>query len=81
MKLITQKRLKNLLNSHYQGTAIRVALVVGSILFMINHGQALIAGKMNRTRWVSGILTYCVPYCVSLHGQQQGNKSRKNGDI
>ena len=48
---------------------IRVALVVGSILFTINHGAALAQGKMTKSRWASGLLTYLVPYAVSVHGQ------------
>ncbi len=50
-------------------TAIKVALVVGSILFIINHGNALMAGKMKRERWISAVLTYLVPYIVNIHGQ------------
>ena len=50
-------------------TAIRVALVVGSALFIINHGAALLQGKMHTGRWVAALLTYCVPYAVSIHGQ------------
>jgi hypothetical protein len=50
-------------------TAIRVALVVGSVLFTINHGAAFVQGKMTRGRWASALLTYCVPYAVSIHGQ------------
>jgi hypothetical protein len=49
--------------------AIRVAIVVGSVLFTINHGAALVQGKMTKGRWVSALLTYCVPYAVSIHGQ------------
>ncbi|MBV5262113.1 hypothetical protein FLX56_27350 [Synechococcus moorigangaii CMS01] len=50
-------------------TAIRVALIVGTLLFSINHGSALVGGTMTRTRWISAGLTYVVPYCVNLHGQ------------
>lgn len=60
-------------HSHTHVTALRVALVVGSILFILNHGGALVMKRMNHTRWISGVLTYCVPYCVSLHGQCQGS--------
>ncbi|MEM6715263.1 MAG: nitrate/nitrite transporter NrtS [Cyanobacteria bacterium P01_D01_bin.6] len=51
------------------GTAIRVAIVMGTLLFTINHGIALTQGKMTRTRWLSAVLTYCVPYAVNIHGQ------------
>lgn len=50
-------------------TALKVALVVGSVLFVINHGSALLQGQMNRQRWISAGLTYIVPYLVNIHGQ------------
>ena len=50
-------------------TAIRVSLIVGSILFAINRGTALAKGEMTKNRWLSGLLTYLVPYSVSIHGQ------------
>ncbi|NEP12098.1 MAG: hypothetical protein F6K14_18195 [Symploca sp. SIO2C1] len=49
--------------------ALKVSLVVGSILFTINHGSALVQGKMTSERWLSGLLTYLVPYSVNIHGQ------------
>jgi hypothetical protein len=50
-------------------TALRVALLVGSLLFTLNHGWAIIQGQMTRERWISGGLTYIVPYLVNIHGQ------------
>lgn len=58
-------------------TALRVAAVVGSILFVINHGTALLQGEMNRDRWLSAGLTYLVPYIVSIHGQSAGRQHRR----
>jgi len=58
-------------------TALKVALIVGSLLFAINHGSALIQGQMTRERWMSGLLTYLVPYSVSIHGQHS-NRSRQS---
>ncbi|MGI0479883.1 nitrate/nitrite transporter NrtS [Geminocystis sp. CENA526] len=49
--------------------ALKVSLLVGSILFTINHGSVLLKGQMTRERWIAGLLTYIVPYGVSLHGQ------------
>ncbi|MGD1906644.1 MAG: nitrate/nitrite transporter NrtS [Leptolyngbyaceae cyanobacterium] len=56
--------------------SVRVALVVGSILFVINHGGAAMENRMSRTRWISALLTYCVPYSVSIHGQYVAARSR-----
>ncbi|MGC8714566.1 MAG: nitrate/nitrite transporter NrtS [Leptodesmis sp.] len=61
--------LRNLFNPQFIPTALRVALFVGTILLIINHGHALLTGQMTRERWLSAILTYCIPYVVSIHGQ------------
>ena len=53
----------------FRPTALRVAIIVGSVLFMMNHGNAAVNGKMSRDRWMAAFLTYLVPYTVSIHGQ------------
>jgi len=42
------------------------AVVVGSILIAINHGDALLAGDLTPGRWLRMALTVLVPYCVSV---------------
>ncbi|GAC1339440.1 MAG: hypothetical protein NVSMB26_27280 [Beijerinckiaceae bacterium] len=43
-----------------------VALIVGSVLNVINQGDALLGpGAVN---WVKIVLTYIVPYCVCTYG-------------
>lgn len=43
-----------------------VALIVGTILNLINQGDALVGwGEIN---WFKVTLTYCVPYAVSTYG-------------
>jgi hypothetical protein len=46
--------------------AFIVALTVGSVLNLINQGDALIAGRT--LDWLKIALTYIVPYCVNTHG-------------
>jgi hypothetical protein len=46
--------------------AFIVALTVGSVLNLINQGDALIAGRA--LDWLKIALTYIVPYCVNTHG-------------
>lgn len=65
---------RNLTAREFRGTALRVSTVVGSVLFLINHGSAAMDRDMNRSRWLSAGLTYLVPYCVSIHGQCSGRK-------
>ncbi|MGF1674998.1 MAG: nitrate/nitrite transporter NrtS [Rivularia sp. (in: cyanobacteria)] len=57
-------------------TALKVSVVVGSILFVINHGSALSKNQMNRERWISAAVTYLIPYMVNIHGQYV-SRSRK----
>ncbi len=48
------------------GRSLRVALVVGTVLCLINQGDALLGdGTMN---WAKAALTYVVPYLVSTYG-------------
>jgi hypothetical protein len=44
---------------------LKYGIVVGSILIIINHGNAIAAGTVDSTRVIQMILTLLVPYCVS----------------
>ena len=50
--------------------AILTAMVVGSILISINHGDIILDGSMPASWKI--ILTYCVPYCVTTWGAVTG---------
>lgn len=52
--------------------ALRVALVVGTILNIINHFDLLLGTPATRTVFLQIALTYAVPYCVSTHSQVWG---------
>ncbi|HEV7801166.1 MAG TPA: nitrate/nitrite transporter NrtS [Burkholderiales bacterium] len=56
--------------------ALRVALVVGTILNLINHFDLLLGTPLTRMTLVQMGLTYIVPYCVSTHGQVFGRRSK-----
>jgi hypothetical protein len=58
-------------------TALRVSVVVGSLLFAINHGTAVVRREMNAERWTSVGLTYLMPYLVNIHGQY-AHRSRQS---
>ncbi|MEM6450978.1 MAG: nitrate/nitrite transporter NrtS [Cyanobacteria bacterium P01_D01_bin.105] len=75
LQQIIQQILATIRQPQCRRTAFRVALVVGTVLFTINHGSALLAQEMNQTRWLAAISTYCVPFMVSIHGQSQGRKT------
>lgn len=52
-------------------SAIRVSLLVGTILTAINHGAALLNGDVHGRRWVQVVLCYVVPFLVSFFSQVQ----------
>ncbi len=47
--------------------ALRTALLVGTVLVLINHFDALLTGTLDWGGLLKMALTYCVPYCVSTH--------------
>lgn len=51
----------------YHTQAAKVALVVGSILLLINQHEALFGYQ--DIQWLPAVLTYCVPFCVFMLGK------------
>ena len=50
-------------------TSARVALVVGTILGLINYGDRIfVHSDMSAEDWIKLAVTYCVPYCVATYG-------------
>ena len=47
--------------------ATRIALVVGTVLALINHGHRLFSGEMDAATLARIGLTFLVPYCVSTY--------------
>lgn len=45
----------------------KVALIVGTILVLINYGDRLLGGTVFWVDIAKMALTYCVPYCVSTY--------------
>ena len=48
--------------------SFRVALVVGTVLNLINQGDALLGLGAVPVNWFKLALTYAVPYCVATYG-------------
>ena len=45
--------------------AAAMALIVGPVIAVINHGDLLVSGNMTRTEWAKVAITFLVPYTVS----------------
>ena len=58
--------------------AFLTALVVGTILTIINHGDILMAGSSPPA--IKIFLTFCVPYCVTTWGAITGKRSQWRRD-
>ena len=52
---------------HLRRTA-GIALVVGTVLFCINHLDVVLSGKATTVTWIKGATTYFVPFVVSNLG-------------
>ncbi len=48
--------------------SLRVALVVGTILTLLNQGDIIMAGQWESALYWKIPLTYCVPFCVATFG-------------
>jgi hypothetical protein len=58
------------------GRAIRVALVVGTILFLINQSDVVLKGQLTTLVVAKIALTYLVPFSVSTYSALAANRLR-----
>jgi hypothetical protein len=54
---------------------IRIALVVGTILTLINQFDVILGGDATALTWVKAGLNYCVPFVVSNLGLLAGKRA------
>jgi Mg/Co/Ni transporter MgtE len=47
--------------------AVGTALIVGAILAVINYGDVILRGQMTQPQIFKLMLTFLVPYCVSVY--------------
>ena len=64
-----KKYLASLIDAEFIPTGLKTALVVGTLLFIINHGLALSRQEMTAERWISASMSYLMPYLVNVYGQ------------
>ena len=67
--------LKTATQKSIQENGLKVALVVGSLLNLINQGDLLLAGAWGEVHYPKLILTFCVPYCVAVYAGTQAKRS------
>ncbi len=47
--------------------ALKIAVIVGTLLALINHGERIITGSLTPENLLQIFLTYLVPYSVSTY--------------
>ncbi len=57
--------------------AVKIALLIGTLLMIINHGDRLLIGTMQSEHWLKALLTYFVPYLVSTYSSVAACRSEK----
>lgn len=56
--------------------ALKVALVVGTVLALINHGDKILTLSFESLDIIKILLTYCVPYSVSTWSAVKAIKTK-----
>ena len=70
------EQLQIAIHSQTVKRAVRVALVIGTVLALVNHYDELLAGNLTSRAAMQIFLTYFVPYLVSTHGQVVGKRTK-----
>lgn len=60
--------------------SMKVALVVGTILALINHGDRLLAANLDSIAWIKILFTYLVPYSVATWAAVQTVRENLNDE-
>ncbi len=55
-------------------TAIKISLLIGTVLNLINSYDAIIVGEWSLKLMFKIVLTYCVPFGVSLYSSWKATK-------
>ncbi|WP_171974723.1 nitrate/nitrite transporter NrtS [Leptolyngbya sp. 'hensonii'] len=57
------------INAHSRSahTLLWKVIIIGSLMFTMNHGAALTKGKMDSHRWFSAILGFVIPLVANVN--------------
>ena len=60
---------------------VRIALVVGTVLTLINQLDVIVKGDATSLTWIKAGLNYCVPFVVSNLGLLAGKRAEAKGAL
>jgi hypothetical protein len=72
-----QRFWSSAVQKHIVVNACRIALVVGTVLNLINQGDAILAGQ--GISWGHITMNYLVPYCVATYSAVKNELNRRGG--
>jgi hypothetical protein len=55
--------------------SFKVAVIVGTLLMMINHGDIIFTGKVGLIHVLKILLTYAVPFLVSTYSSVESQRT------
>ena len=73
-----RKALQICLRREHLRQTIKIALVVGTILFLINQADVVLRGDATAVTWLKVGLSYCVPFIVSNLGLLAGKRAERD---
>jgi hypothetical protein len=74
-RLGVKEALAVCMRREHLGRTLRIALVVGVILTLINQADVIIGGDATARTWVKVALNFCVPFVVSNLGLLAGTRA------
>lgn len=69
-----RQALRVVLHRHHLKGTLLTSVVVGSVLFVINHLDTVLGGAATTATWVKTGITYLVPFCVANIGLLVGTR-------
>jgi hypothetical protein len=73
--MIVREALRICFKREHLRRTVKIALVVGTILTLINQLDVIAKGDATTITWVKGGLNYCVPFIVSNLGLLAGKRA------
>ena len=70
-----KKFLQLATSRHVAKNALKIALVVGSLLNLINNAQNILEG--GNIPWAGVLLNFVIPYCVASYSAAKNEISRR----
>jgi hypothetical protein len=75
-----EEALRICLRPEHLRRTVKIALVVGTILTLINQADVILGGNATLLTWIKTALNYCVPFIVSNLGLLAGKRTERDSE-